>query len=218
MLKKSKYEVMSKELKGIYKTTISMIFKLLVISNKLKNKKIDDNSLDYETLEIFDQAFPVAITLAHIGYENNKDLQNIDKAKLFSYLESKNINPSEFSYNYSKKLTSCVKVLLFLAIVEKENITLPNLKDPDLAIKLLNGDGIEDLIFGFIDDISYESWSLLDSITSKRFNFNNLTEEQKQIIEDYHTKYMNSNIYPKVTKDTIKEKSILKVAQSFARR
>jgi len=217
MSKKTKYSIMSKELKGTYKSTISMVFKLLSINNKLKNKKINDDVFSFEMLNIVSQALPTVLTLAHMGYENNKDLQNIDKIKLFSYLETKKINPAEFSYNYSKNITLYIKFLLLFAILEKENISFPNIKDPELAIKLLEGQGIEELFEEACNQLSPESEDMLDDAFADDFNINDLSEEQKALIDSYHEKYMNKNIYPRVTKDTSKEQTVMKLAKAFGK-
>ena len=217
MSKKTKYDIMSKELKGTYKSAISMVFKLLSINSKLKNKKINDDVFSFEMLNILSQAFPTLLTVSHIGYENNKDLQKVDKTKLFSYLETKKINPAEFSYNYSKSMTSYIKFLLLFAILEKENVSLPDIKDPELAIKLLEGQGIDELFEETCDQLSSESEDMLYDVFAEDFNINDLSEEQKALLDSYHEKYMNKNIYPRVTKDIPKEKTVMKLANAIGK-
>lgn len=216
MLKKGKYNIMSKALKGTYKNTISMIFKIYSIQSKYENKKIDSDSFDFEMAKIINEMYPTALAVAHIGYENNKDLQKIDKTKLYSYLESKKIGAAEFSHNYARRLTTSIKILLFFAILDKENISLPNLNDPELAVKLLEGQGIDEL-YESVFDQSLECQNMIFNVFSDDFNINDLTIEQKSLLDSYHENYMNKNIYPKVTDHQLKEKTIMGFAKSLGK-
>ena len=217
MFGKNKYDVMKKEMKGMYLTVVKLVPKLLSLSSKIKKEKINEDAAVLEAATMMEEVMPIIIKASHLIYENAKDLENIEKETLFTHLRKKGINPATFSFNYNYKKNEMAKILMVLAILEKENIQIPSFKDPSIALKLLSGDGINGIISEVMEDISYESMNTIEIIVEDDFQVSQLDEEETELLEGYHNKYMSERIFPHVTKNT-PDKDILKRATSIGKK
>ena len=216
MIKKSKYDILEKEFKNNSVLALNLVLRLLNIKDKMKTNslKMSQEQID----NILDEVLPVMITFASIGYENVKDLENVvAKEELIKYLKQEKIDPVEFSSNYLKNINTYIKLLLIVAILKKEKAMFPNLKDPQTALNLLGGHGINNDTFNdLFTNLSVESRNLIKEILNNNFNINEITNHQKELLEEYHYKYMSKNIYDKVKDEREKPQMIMKLAKSYA--
>lgn len=102
------------------------------------------------------------------------------------------------------------------ALFDKENIEFPSLKNPDIALKLLNGEEIDDIVIDYLDKLSEEVLDKLININNC-FKLSDLGDEDVSLIEEYHDKYMQQNIYHKVTKSITTDTEIMKMAKSIGK-
>ena len=206
----NKYEVLTNEVNeciekipDIAKRAIPLYFSL-----RFKNKKENKQKLK----DLATEVQPLAKKLAHIAYETGKDLENIDQKQLATYLQSQNTD----YIKYQKNLNRCIKLLLVLAILEKENIDIQNLAEPDIIINALVGKDLEALFESIVNDISKESLVIIKIISEKNFNINKLSQEQIAFLDEYHNNYMNTVLYPKISNNQIQQNKALKLAKVLA--
>lgn len=217
MSKKNKYDVMKNEMKDFNKYAISLVFQLFSWKRKIKKGKITDEELSLEVISNLDKLIPFLEIISHIFYENFKDIENIDKNELFESLKSKKINPMVFVNNYNKNKEVFTKILLFFALIDKFNITLPKFDNPELAMDLLSNFGdFDDFIYKILDDydpnVIFDVYSALSD-----FDVTSPEDENYELIENFHNKYMNRNINPYVTISEIPNKEVIKLARTIGK-
>lgn len=217
MLKKNKYEVMAQEIKKSMGSGLKLLIDAYKLFYKAKAGKATEEEISIETAIFLERIIPLVKIVAHMAYENGKDLEKIDPATLFEYLGKKNVTPAQFSFHYNKNLTAMTKALVIFATIEKSGIKIPSLKDPEFALKILNGTKIEDFAEELLGDVDLEVFEKIEYIFEEDVSLSELDEETKQLIEDYHVKYMDENIYPKVKYGVVSEGSVLKLAKKLAK-
>lgn len=217
MFNKSKYDVMKKDMKGVGLFAISFAIKISRLNSKFKKGKINEDQINMEVVTILDDVLPLIKKASHIIYENSKDLETVDKQKLLGYVQKKGINPTQFAYNYAKSKRQMTQILMAFALLDRDNIQFPSFKDPEMALKLLNGESIQDILGDVFDDLSDETTYTLFDVFDDDFELSDLKEEDAQLLEDYHNRYMMQNIYPKVTQQVTPELEIIKMAESFGK-
>lgn len=215
MKKKDKYDILEKQLLGLIKIIIIYFFKEMPFILKMMMDKVEKEEIDVEFLKTINFMLPVVGKVAHYVYETNKDIDNIDKEKLFDYLKTEGINIAEFSSNYLERVVFFTKILLILSIIEKEKIKIPNPIDKEVLSKIHNGAEASELFFEAFENATNNDENILEIINEKNYNLNEITESQKQLINNYHNRYMNNQIYPKVTKEIEDEKRIMLLAKKI---
>lgn len=216
MLKKNKYDILLKKIKDANKKTVALYFKFWLLKRKFDNGKYSEQELDIETLKLVSELSYLSCVSAHIGYENIKDVEKIDKDTLFESLKIKGFNRKIFEENYHRNLTTFVRLLAFYAILEKENIDFLNLNNINFNEGITGGKSVQDILDSETQNLSEESQELLDALHDD-FELSNISEEVKELIETYHNKYMEKNIYPLVQVHEVKEKSIIKFAKKLGK-
>lgn len=211
MFSKSKYDIMKKEMKGTTRSVISFTVKMLSLNRKAKKGKISDEQTRVDGVTLLEDLFPIMKKALHICYENSKDIETVGMEKVLSYIQDKGINPTQFAYNYNQQRKTTIKGLMAFAVLDRDNIQISSFKDPKTALKILNGDGFEDII----EDVrvSYDTMSTIKNITKEDFEVSDLSKEENQLLENYHNRYMTQNIYPRVTKKVTPERQVMEMAK-----
>ena len=186
MTSKNKYWVMEKEGR---KKFLSLIMSQL----NLRKLNDEDNYLPYDEFgeKIFNmlkKGIPSLKIMGHIYYELGKDLKNMDFQNIIDYLTTNNINMDKFSENYHNNGTASINGLLLFALFDHANIDMS--ADPALSGNLL-----------------------CDSLINPT-DLSLISKENKEILDQFHTRYMEENIYPKVKAQTTKE-DILKILKNI---
>lgn len=217
MFKKSKYDIMNKEMKRTTLSIMELLIKVSKLDRKVKKGKMSEEQKDVEMGTALLDILPLIKKGCHVLYENNMDLESIDKEHLLQYIEEKGINCIQFSYNYAKIKKSTTQVLMLFALLDKDNIQLSNFDNPEVALKLLDGESSDDILDDVCDKLSDKSADMLSNILDDDFELNDLSEDDVQFLRNYHNRYMAQNIYPKVTKQ-VTEDEIFKMAKTLGRR
>ena len=96
MLKKTKYDILYKEAKAANKGTLKLIISAISVSVKLESDEYSEEEKELLLGDLLRKCLPLVKIISHIGYENSKDLKNLNENSLNDYLESKNISKEEF--------------------------------------------------------------------------------------------------------------------------
>ena len=216
MSKRSKYDVLEKEYKNNSVLALDLALRLFNIRNKMQTKHLDEEKVS----ELLKEVLPVIITFANIGYENVKDLGSIvNREELIKFLKQEKIDPTEFSSNYLKNINHYTKLLLVFAILTKETPTLPSLKDPQAALELLGGREVSDDLFSdLFDNLGIENRNFIKEVLTNEFDVSKITNCQRELLEEYHYKYMSQNVYDQVTDDQEKPQLVMKLAKSYSKK
>lgn len=214
MSKRSKYDVLEKEYKNNSVLALNLVLRLFNVKSQMGTEYLDEQKVT----KLLNDVLPVIITFANIGYENVKDLGSIvSKEELIKYLKQEKINPTEFSSNYVKNINNYTKLLLVFAILTKETPTLPSLKDPQTALELLGGREVSDDLFSdLFDNLGIENRNFIKEVLTNEFDVSKITNCQRELLEEYHYKYMNRNVYDQVTNEQEKPQLVMKLAKSYA--
>lgn len=214
MSKRSKYDVLEKEYKNNSVLALNLVLRLFNVKSQMGTEYLDEQKVT----KLLNEVLPVIITFANIGYENVKDLGSIvSKDELIKYLKQEKINPTEFSSNYVKNINNYTKLLLVFAILTKETPTLPSLKDPQAALELLGGREVSDDLFSdLFDNLGIENRNFIKEVLTNEFDVSKITNCQRELLEEYHYKYMNRNVYDQVTDEQEKPQLVMKLAKSYA--
>lgn len=214
MSKRSKYDVLEKEYKNNSVLALNLVLRLFNVKSQMGTEYLDEQKVT----KLLNEVLPVIITFANIGYENVKDLGSIvSKEELIKYLKQEKINPTEFSSNYVKNINNYTKLLLVFAILTKETPTLPSLKDPQAALELLGGREVSDDLFSdLFDNLGIENRNFIKEVLTNEFDVSKITNCQRELLEEYHYKYMNRKVYDQVTDEQEKPQLVMKLAKSYA--
>ena len=219
MLKKSKYDIMKKQLKGATMYILSLLPKVYSLQKKYNEDKLTEEQLNEELVLIAGNILPIMINGSHAAYENSKDIENIDAQKLLDKAKKKGISERSFATAYHNNKKQSVKILMSLALLDKENVELPDFKDPVTAMSIINGGmsgGLEDIFDSVVDQLSDETFNKINNIFSGYFELGDLTVEDLLLLDNYHQKYMEKVINPYINKD-ISEKEIINSAVSYGK-
>ena len=215
-----KYDVFKKETNNTFQILPIFLYrrmKLKLLKYKLSElEKMDlqnvDNLLKYRDLEekydiemakILIDASSILKTSAHIVYEISKDLEEIDPQSFKNYLQELNITSNSFNYRLEEKQNDALYFLAFYALLEKNGKPIESLS-PDEILAIISSFGTKNY------EVTKEDVELLEKIQNKYFSFESLTDYEKQLIDNYHEKYMDEVIYKDVTNRRVSEQKILK--------
>lgn len=216
MFQKNKYDIMKKQLKGVWLFSISLTLKLTSLRIKSEKGEISDEQADIELASITPKLLSIIEMSSHMSYEMCKDIENVDNRRISEYIKKHGINPIKFIDNYTQLKKCAEQMLLTFAIFDRENIQFSTLKNPEVALKLLdgglNGEGLKD----FLDCLNDERDYALSELIRAYDNDFKLNEDDMQLIEHYHCMYMSKNISPYVTRETT-EAEIIKYVKPISK-
>ena len=219
MFKKSKYDVMEKE-------TFSNSMNLLILVGKvskdlkaLENGKISETDFDGNFKQAISNGLPTIKSMAHIGYENSKDIDSIDNRVLVTYIKKSGQNYEEFLNNYYERVNSYIKMILAFNIIDKEGLDVYKIITPGVIFFLIKGEfeKVRDAINSLGVKLSDDSVILMDKLVDKDFNIKDLSAKEKDILDVEHEKYMKMHIYPRVNTTGSREDT-LKYAKSLGKK
>ena len=211
MAKKTKYDILNKELKAVNKNILSLAFTAITLSAKLESDAYTEEEKEEMMAKMAKKFLPFVKILSHIGYENSRDLKSIDEQTINDYLKSKRISKEDFLKGYEAKQAELIAILALFAVADKEGIDILTLENPLSFIDWFNGD-LDEFDIYELENSTY--YPLLEEVFDEEFKPSNMSEELKTLIDDYHTNYMESIIYPQVTQTQLKDKDILKISKA----
>ena len=217
MKSKNKYTILTKNIKKNSKGLIRSLAKLVFIINKLEKNKISDETAEYEFSQFINKFMPAIESSIHLGYEGIKDISNLDNDTLASYIKQNNLSLSEFSSNYHENVDYIAKFLMFFAVLDKENIKSFSTDNIQSTIESITSNNYSDLFDKIAESISEENCTIIERILDNDLSYEDLTDEDKELIENYHNKYMQKYVSPSV-KDEPRKEDLVQVVKQLGKK
>lgn len=214
---KNKYDVMFDQSRGLYGELLLFYIRAIFYRRKLKKEKFKGIEADEELSRIYNGVFPYIVKMAHLGYENYKDFEEIDFDERTDYINKNKISSLIFWGQYYSYINKYIRVLLFLAIHDKDGIEF-DLYSRSVILKIMNESELEEYIMDFFAEFSPESKIIFAKIMNDGFDFRKLTDDDIELLNNYHEKYMENHINPLVRNKINSKERVLKEAISFVGR
>lgn len=214
----SKYDIMENEEKISSMAVIDLMIDIQELIKKYESDEIDCFECNDEIKSLIGDAFSNFKLIAHLGYENAKDLFRLDMKTISSSVKRDGINLTSFANNYEKVINRYAKTLLIFCVLEEEDIDVKNICDITTFNALINGNTTE-LFNCFRNnyiEISEDNKRLLDKFNDDKFIVSDLSFTQIQKLNDYHDSYCRRCIYPKITCDKDEKDRVLMHAKRIS--
>jgi len=220
MFRKSKYDVMKKEELKLSAATLFYLGKISMLQKRYAEDTRENRAnFIVEMSELMIKMFPHLVSMSHIGYENAKDLFELDKDVLEESLKRQGINIQRFSSNYSKVIARYSRNIFVAMVLEEENIDISKINDIIALINLVQGDP-SNVVRKYLVDTSAvlkpDNLELVASMSSSNFDLMNLDSKQINRLNEYHEKFMREKIYPQVSKERLESDKVLKLARRIS--
>lgn len=218
MGKRNKYEVMQKE---EAKASLAIffyskvIFKLGESYDKVEDDLVVREKFEKETCDITKKMFPYLKMLSHLGYENAKDLFEVDLGVLKDYFDREGTNLKDFEKNYSKVLNRYAKCLFVFAIIEEEKIDISVIDNPICLTQLMKGNTSQFLEWADSGKIKLSPMNkeVVALMALEDFNIGELLGDQIARLNNYHDQFMKDNIYSHVLDSEVNDNEVIKHAK-----
>lgn len=194
----SKYDVMNNKMEKLSKIVGGSFLTSLTLKpekkvenyKKVLDKLLNDAHIIFEMLNDLDE---------YLSIDNNKSIIN-------------NEIPLTYVYNLAKTSKEMEKILLFFAIVMRRDE-----KFIDSMIEKIckNKDMADMLIYDLYHLLTEKDREVIELMDKDDYYFHMLSEEYKNMILEDHKKFMDSQIYPNVTKKEDEKIEILKGSSIF---
>lgn len=217
MLRRNKYNEMQRLVRKVNKIAFLLGTKVRTLKKQYAKGKISKEEYDVMCNEITKKAYPNVKTVGHYVYENSIDLKRYTK-EIEEYIAKNKDEDNSFLANYRKNLNDAIKIILFCAIFEEEKIEYPKQNNIELLLNIFGYGAYDINLDDTINKMSEEKASLFKKIISPNFDYELLTEEENDLLEEYHNEYMNKNIYPVVKNlDEGRKGQVLSTAKKIGR-
>ena len=214
----SKYDIMENEEKISSMAVVDLLVDIHEIIKKYESNEVDSFECSEEIKTLIGDAFSNFKLIAHLGYENARDLFRLDMKTISSSVKKDGVNLTSFSTNYEKVINRYAKTLLIFCVLEEEDIDIKSLCDISTFNSLINGNTIE--LFNYFRNndviISEENKKILDKFLDEKFVVSSLTTDQIKKLNDYHDSYVRRCIYLKITCDKDEKDRILMHAKRIS--
>ena len=215
MLGKSKYDLMKSEEIKLRSRTMYYMIKMI----SLLDKNPTEETL-IKICGIINKVYPHVVAMSHIGYENARDIFELDRNVLSTGLKRMGDNEKSFEFNYSRIIERYTKNLIISMIIEEEEIDTNRLEYFEPLLGIISScpsfEQVKSLVHSSVIT-NPDNVDLLISLSSPNFGVMDLNFEQIQRVNDYHEKFMNERIYPNVTSDKLENEKVLKLAHRISK-
>ena len=218
MVDKSKYDIMENEEKNSSMAVIELMADIHELIKKLESSQITSYECDEEIKSLIGNAFSNFKLIAHLGYENAKDLFALDMKSIFSSVKKDGISLNSFAINYEKVINKYAKTLLIFCVLEEEELDVKEIYDLTIFNSVINGNTIGLFEYFRSNDIllSTENRELLSKFSEDSFVVSSLTSTQIKKLNDYHDNFVRRYIYPKITCDKDEKIRVLNQAKKIS--
>lgn len=204
MFYRSKYDIIEKESFSCSMNLLFLAGKIAKDMKALEKGKIDKGTFNDNFNMTIEKGIPSIKTIAHIGYENSKDLSKVKKDILKDYILKEGLTLDEFKSNYNRLVNTYVKIILAFGIIERENLSVYKVITPEVLLGLIKGDFslIKETINSLSTNVSDESKILMDKLVDKKTKIDDLSQEEKKVLNSAHNRFMREKITPYVKKES----------------
>lgn len=213
----TKYDIITLEEGRLALDFFRISSNLTSLSMMLDKKEVDPDVLMDKLCSVLVESLTNLKEIAHLAYENAKDLYGVDGATVYKYLKENNLNPDKFPTYYSECIDSHARHLLLHMIAEEEGIDFSRAKDPCICKDLTssNANGLFMIMDKPVTELDPDNFKLMHKMTKPNFSITELTQQEIDRLNNYHEEYMKKNIYPRVNSGSISDEEILKHAKSI---
>lgn len=214
----SKYDIMENEEKISSMAVVDLLIDIHELIKKVESDEIDSFECQDEITSLIGNAFSNFKLIAHLGYENAKDLFRIDMKSISSSVKMDGVSLSSFSKSYEKVINRYAKTLLIFCVLDEEEIDVKDMCDLTTFNSLINGNTTE--LFNYFKSkdilISRENERLLLKFNDDKFVVSNLDPLEIKKLNDYHDNFVRRYIYPKITCDKDEKSRVLTHAKRIS--
>ncbi len=210
----NKYDVILKLTKKDQKGLLKIMAKIYFVYRKEKKDKITNEQANNEYVKYLSRFVPLVKDLSHAGYESLKDLSNLSTEELANYINELGMNYEEFKQNYHENVNNFMKLILALAILDKNDIRISKINNPKKTLNSIAQGSYLYMFENSLDCLSDDDQERICSIFRKDFSYENITDNEKSLIEEYHNKFMQEYVNPYV-KDEVKKEDLLYMVKTL---
>lgn len=213
----TKYDVITLEESRLGMDFIRLSSRLVALSNALGKENVDDDMILDGLCSLLVESLSNLKEIAHLAYENAKDLFGVDGASVYQYLKKNNMDPDTFPGLYSECIDSHARHLLLHMIAEEEGIDFSKARDPRVCRDLTNSNanGLFMIMDKPVTELNPDNFKLMHKMTKPNFSITELSQSEIDRLNTYHEEYMNKKIYPRVTDKTVDDEDILSHAKKI---
>ena len=219
MFQKSKYDVMASENSMNTGSLLLLVGKIYRSFKSYEKGKIDKDYFNAGFVQAIGKGLPNIKAIAHIGYENSKDLENVSEESLYMYMENNGLSKDEFIRNYDHITSTYIKVIMAFSIIERENLNVYRIISPEVLLGIVKGEfkAVKEVIDNLDVNISDDSKSLMDKLVKDDFSIRDLNKNEKDILDKEHDEFMKKHINSRITKASTQDE-VLKHAKSIGKK
>ena len=210
----NKYDVILKLTKKDQKGLLKIMAKIYFVYRKEKKDKITNEQANNEYVKYLSRFVPLVKDLSHAGYESLKDLSNLSTEELANYINELGMNYEEFKQNYHENVNNFMKLILALAILDKNDIRISKINNPKKTLNSIAQGSYLYMFENSLDSLNDDDQERICSIFKKDFSYENITDDEKSLIEEYHNKFMQEYVNPYV-KDEVKKEDLLYMVKTL---
>lgn len=213
----TKYDVITLEENRLGMDFIRLSSKLVTLSSEVGKPNVDDDMIIDRLCDLLNESLINLKEIAHLAYENAKDLFGVDGASVYQYLRNNNINPDTFPGLYSECIDTHARHLLLHMIAEEEGIDFTKARDPRVCRDLTNSNanGLFAILDKPVTELNPDNFKLMHKMTKPNFSITELSQSEIHRLNTYHEEYMKKKIYPRVTDKTIDDEDVLSHAKKI---
>lgn len=218
MVDRTKYDIMENEEKIASAAMIDLLVDIHEQMKKFENSDISSFECNNEITKLISNAFSNFKVMAHIGYENAKDIYSLDMSIIKSSFNKDRNSLNSFSSNYEKVINKYAKTLLIFCILDDEDIDIKSVSDMLAFNSIIMGNTKGLLVFLASNgkSLSEENCELAARLVDERFVVTDLNSSQIKKLNDYHDRFVRKYINPKITSDKDESGRILKQAKRIS--
>lgn len=213
----TKYDVITLEESRLGMDFIRLSSKLVALSNALGKENVDDDMILDGLCSLLVESLSNLKEIAHLAYENAKDLFGVDGTVVYRYLKQNNLSPKTFPDTYSECIDSHARHLLLHMIAEEEGIDFSKARDPRVCRDLTNSNanGLFMILDKPVTELNPDNFKLMHKMTKPDFSVTELTQSEIDRLNRYHEEYMKERIYSRVTDKSLDDEDILSHAKKI---
>ena len=167
--------------------------------------------------KVYEELVPYIKNIAHTGYETFNDLEKMDSAEFVKFIHENGESVEEFKNNYLNTLSNYVRILLLLAVHDRDSVEFDS-SSKQFLLRIFGFKLSETAVLNNVDKFADSSRCVLDRILDDNFDIRNMSDDEKILLDNYHNKYMEERIYPGIDILTESNERVMKEARSLARK
>lgn len=220
MFENSKYDVILGEEIKISSNMFRLAGKIFRLSLRYESGVMREDDFFDEYKTYVHEALMASKEIAHIGYENGKDLFQVDNLELRNFMKQNHMSLKAFENDYSNAINIYAKNLLLFMIAEEEGIDLTQIKDIEICNQITKGNslGLFALMDKLVIDLKPENYEIMKMMEDDDFSVMGLNPSQIERLNNYHDQYIRENISSRAVDKTFETERVLEHAKKIGQK